>query len=242
MDTEEKIKFEKEIIRSNYLRICDGIAESAYKAGRAEGSVRLIGVTKFVETERILPAIEAGLTDVGENRAQELVDKFDFFSQCGVARHFIGTLQTNKVKYLIGRADVIQSVDREPLVSEINRIACKAGLIQRVLIEVNIGNEEQKAGIAPGALRTLLESISALPNIHVEGLMCIPPAGNEDEARPYFARMNELFLKMKELKLPNIDMNELSMGMSGDYKAAVAEGATMVRVGSAIFGARRYDL
>lgn len=242
MDTEERNKVEKEIVRSNYLHICEGIGEAEYKSGRPAGSVRLIGVTKFVETERILPAIEAGLTDVGENRAQELVDKFDFFTQCGVARHFIGTLQTNKVKYLMGRADLIQSVDREPLVAEINRHAAKAGLVQRILIEVNIGNEEQKAGIAPAALRTLLESISALPNIQVEGLMCIPPAGSEDEARPYFARMNELFLEMKALKIPNIDMKELSMGMSGDYKAAVAEGATMVRVGSAIFGARKYAL
>lgn len=220
--------------------IKESIAEAEYKANRLLGSVRLICVTKFIEKERILPAIMEGITDVGENRAQEFVDKFEFFSQYNLRKHFIGTLQTNKVKYLIGKADLIQSVDREALITEINRLAVKSELVQDILIEVNIGGEEQKAGIAAAALPELLKVVSDMPGIRVKGLMCIPPAGSEEETRPYFARMRELFDDMKRLECPNVHMQELSMGMSGDYKAAIAEGATMVRIGSAIFGARNY--
>ena len=222
----------------NLLRIREQIAETEYKYGRKSGSVRLIGVTKFKSVDEIRPAIEAGLADVGENRAQEFMDKLDFFTSKGLTKHFIGGLQTNKAKYLVGRADLIQSVDRQELAAEINRLAVKKGVVQPVLIEVNIGREEQKSGIAPELLPEFLKIVSDMPGILVNGLMCVPPAGSEDEARPYFARMRELFGEMKELELPNVSMRELSMGMSGDYKAAIAEGATMVRIGSAIFGPR----
>lgn len=222
----------------NLLRIREQIAETEYKYGRKNGSVRLIGVTKFKSVDEIRPAIEAGLADVGENRAQEFTDKLDFFTSKGLTKHFIGGLQTNKAKYLVGRADLIQSVDRQELAAEINRLAVKKGVVQPVLIEVNIGREEQKSGIAPELLPEFLKIVSDMPGIIVNGLMCVPPAGSEDEARPYFARMRELFGEMKELELPNVSMRELSMGMSGDYKAAIAEGATMVRIGSAIFGPR----
>lgn len=201
-------------------------------------SVRLVGITKFKTADEIRPAFEAGLRDAGENRAQEFNEKFDFFTSLGVRRHFVGALQLNKVKYLVGRADLIQSVDRPALAEEINRLAVKKGVIQPILIEVNIGREEQKSGVAPEELPELIGIITDMPGVSVNGLMCVPPAGSEDEARPYFAEMRELFERMRGLEGSNVSMRELSMGMSGDYKAAIAEGATMVRIGSAIFGPR----
>ncbi|MDY5179552.1 MAG: YggS family pyridoxal phosphate-dependent enzyme, partial [Eubacteriales bacterium] len=158
----------------------------------------------------------------------------------GVRPHFIGALQTNKAKYVVGKAELIQSVDRLALAEEINRLAQKAGLVQPVLIEINIGGEEQKSGILPGELPELLKLVSDMRNLSVKGLMCVPPAGNEDETRYFFAKMRELFLAAGEFSFPNFAAEQLSMGMSGDYKAAVAEGATMLRIGSAIFGARDY--
>ena len=215
----------------NYRRVCDEIAEAAYKAGRDPSEIRLVGATKFKTCAEILPALKAGLAEVGENRAQEFRDKFDFFTAQGVRPHFIGALQTNKAKYVVGKAELIQSVDR---------LAQKAGLVQPVLIEINIGGEEQKSGILPGELPELLKLVSDMRNLSVKGLMCVPPAGNEDETRYFFAKMRELFLAAGEFSFPNFAAEQLSMGMSGDYKAAVAEGATMLRIGSAIFGARDY--
>ena len=222
----------------NYHRVCDEIAEAAYKAGRDPSEIRLVGATKFKTCAEILPALKAGLAEVGENRAQEFRDKFDFFTAQGVRPHFIGALQTNKAKYVVGKAELIQSVDRLALAEEINRLAQKAGLVQPVLIEINIGGEEQKSGILPGELPELLKLVSDMRNLSVKGLMCVPPAGNEDETRYFFAKMRELFLAAGEFSFPNFAAEQLSMGMSGDYKAAVAEGATMLRIGSAIFGAR----
>ena len=219
-------------------RIRESIAEAEYKYGREAGSVRLIGITKFKTEDEIRPALEAGLAEVGENRAQEFTDKFALFTEFGVKKHFVGVLQTNKVKYLVGKADLIQSADRAELIREINRLALIRGVVQPILIEINIGAEEQKSGIAPDKLPELLSMITDMPGVFVKGLMCVPPAGSEDEARPYFARMRELFLRTAEAELPNCRMEQLSMGMSGDYRAAIAEGATMVRIGSAIFGPR----
>lgn len=224
--------------KTSFQKITEGIAEACYKAGRSAAEVRLVGATKFKTAEQIRPVIEAGLAEVGENRAQEFNEKYDFFMECGVKAHFIGALQTNKVKYLVGRAALIQSVDRLELAAEVNRLAARKKLVQPILIEVNIGGEEQKSGADPKELRELLKLISDMPAVRVEGLMCVPPAVCEEEARGYFARMRELFLSIGEEKLPNVFMNELSMGMSGDYKAAILEGSTMVRIGSALFGAR----
>ena len=222
----------------NLERIRESIAEAEQRYGRAAGSVALVGVTKFKSGEEILPALRAGLADVGENRAQEFNEKFELFTSFGVRKHFIGALQLNKVKYLVGRADLIQSVDRPELAREINRLALIRGVVQPILIEINIGGEQQKSGAAPDALGELLQAITSMPGILVKGLMCVPPAGSEDEARPYFARMRELFERMRSFEGGNVRFEELSMGMSGDYRAAIAEGATMVRIGSAIFGPR----
>ena len=147
-------------------------------------------------------------------------------------------MQTNKVKYVIGYANLIQSVDRLELAKEISRLAVKAGITQNVLAEVNIGGEAQKGGIAPDELKDLISVISELPGIRVKGLMCVPPAVGEGEARRYFASMRRLFEDIGSAGIPGVDMQELSMGMSGDYRSAIKEGATMVRVGTAIFGAR----
>ena len=227
-------------IRENYLAIRENMEKAAAAAGRSAGSVKLVAVTKFVEEARIAQALDCGIASVGENRVQELMGNLDFFHTRGVEVNLIGQLQTNKVKYIIGKVDMIQSVDRLALAQEIDRLAVRQGLVQDVLIEVNIGGEAQKGGIAPEELPTFLEMVSAMNGIRVKGLMCIPPAVGEEGARPYFARMRELFETLGSKSIPNVSMEQLSMGMSGDYRAAIAEGATMIRVGTALFGARQY--
>ena len=225
-------------IRENYLEICQSIADAAKQAGRRAEDITLVAVSKFVDEERIRLAHEAGANVFGESRAQELGEKMPMFEELGADVHFIGQLQTNKVKYVIGNASLIQSVDRLELAKEISRLAVKAGITQDVLAEVNIGGEAQKGGIAPDELKDLISIISELPGIRVKGLMCVPPAVGEEEARRYFASMRRLFEDIASAGIPGVDMRELSMGMSGDYKSAIKEGATMVRVGTAIFGAR----
>ena len=226
-------------IYDNYCSIRDAVAEAAITAGRDPKEVRLIGVTKFHPIADIEPAVAAGLTSVGENRVQELLEKFDYFHSAGLDVNLIGQLQTNKVKYVIGKVSLIQSMDRLELAKEVDKRARAASLVQDVLIEVNIGGEEQKGGILPEQLPDFLGLLSDMPGIRVKGLMCIPPAVGEQEARGYFAAMRKLFFDLKAQRLANIEMEHLSMGMSGDYRAAILEGATMVRVGTAIFGVRK---
>ena len=225
-------------VAENLKRVRDSVAEAALASGRKPSDVRLVCVTKFVDERRIAEAIGAGSLEVGENRAQELVDKFEFFRENGQTVHFIGQLQLNKVKYLIGRADLIQSADRLEAFSEIERLAGKHGLRQETLMEINIGDEPQKGGVAPSEAPELLKRISDMPHVCVRGLMCIPPAAGGEDARYYFRRMKELFEDIRSMEIPNVSMDILSMGMSGDFPSAVAEGANMVRVGSAIFGQR----
>lgn len=225
-------------IGENYEVVRENIAAACQNAGRDPSEVRLIAVTKFVPVERIAEAVEAGVKEVGENRPQELVSKLEFFKAKGLVAHLIGQLQTNKVKYAIGGAALIQSLDRIELAKEISRLAQRRELVQDVLVEVNIGEEPQKAGVLPGELPAFLDIISAMPGIQVKGLMCIPPNVGEGEVRPYFARMRRLFEELGSRSPQGVRMEELSMGMSGDYTAAILEGATMVRVGTALFGAR----
>lgn len=225
-------------IAENYFRVMDNISTACIEAGRRPEDVKLIAVTKYVDTQRIAEAVAAGARRVGENRVQEYRDKQSFFKSNGLDVHLIGQLQTNKVKYVVGNGVLIQSLDRIELAKEISRIASNKGVIQDTLVEVNIGGEAQKGGIAPEGLIPFLELVSAMPSISVKGLMCVPPAVGQDEARAYFAAMRRLFEDIRGMNIPNVDMLELSMGMSGDYKAAVLEGATMVRVGTGIFGAR----
>lgn len=224
----------------NYKRIKDDVANAAVLSGRNPEDVRLMCVTKTVEAEYINPVLDAGADLIGENRVQEFMGKKDALHLEKVEKHIIGHLQTNKVKYIAGEVDMIESVDSIKLAKEINKEFAKVDAVANVLVEVNIGNEESKSGIDISELDELLCQIAVLPNVKVKGLMTIPPICEEDEARKYFARMNEKFLALKEQQLDNIEMSILSMGMSGDYKAAIAEGSNIVRVGSAIFGARKY--
>lgn len=223
-------------IQENFAQIQEQIASACASCGRRTQEITLLAVTKFVPVERIAQALNLGITHVGENRAQELTQKLDFFveRQCDI--HFIGQLQTNKVKYIIGRVDLVQSVDRIQLAQELERQAAQRGVTQDVLVQVNIGAEPQKGGIDEHNLSAFLHSMVDMPHLRAMGLMCVPPALEAEQARPYFARMRGLWEASKHI--PGVTMRHLSMGMSGDYTVAIQEGATMVRLGSALFGER----
>ncbi len=223
-------------VRENYARIREAVQAAAQKNGRDPSDIALMAVTKTVAPEIVNCAIDCGITLLGENRVQEYQSKKDFYRP-EAAVHFIGHLQTNKVKYLIGNVSMIQSVDRMSLANEINRCAEKHGIRQDILLEVNIGGEESKSGIAPEALPELLEQAAQLPHVHVCGLMTIPPPSSDTR---YLEAMHRLFKDMQQRSVPNTEMRILSMGMSGDYEAAIACGSNLVRIGSALFGARNY--
>ena len=224
----------------NYKRIKEDVAQTALRAGRSADDVRLMCVTKTVEPEYINPVLDLGADLIGENRVQEYCSKLDTLHLDGVEKHIIGHLQTNKVKYIAGRVDMIESVDSLKLAREISKEFKKANSTANVLVEVNIGREESKSGCDIDELEELLYQISELDCIKVKGLMTIPPICDELQARKYFALMNKKFLELKEKKIDGVEMQTLSMGMSADYEAAILEGSNIVRVGSAIFGARKY--
>lgn len=224
----------------NYHRILNDVKETAVKAGRAENDVRLMCVTKTVEPEYINPVLDLGADLIGENKVQEYCSKLDTLHLDNVEKHIIGHLQTNKVKYIAGRVDMIESVDSLKLAKEIEKQFKKADAVANILIEVNIGNEESKSGCDITQLDELIYQISELDNIKIKGLMTIPPVCEADEARRYFAKMHDKFLQIKEKNMDNVSMDVLSMGMSADYEQAILEGSNIVRVGSAIFGARKY--
>lgn len=228
-------------VEENYKRVLDRVNEAAVKAGRSTDDVRLMAVTKTVESPYINRAIELGADLIGENRVQEYLGKKDELHLDGVEKHLIGRLQTNKVKYIVGEVDMIESVDSLKLAQEISKQSVKRGVVTPVLVEVNIGKEESKSGIFIEQLHDLLCEIASLEAVKVKGLMTIPPiCDSESEVRKYFETMHQSFIDIKDEKIDNIDMEILSMGMSGDFEAAVSEGSNIVRVGSAIFGARHY--
>lgn len=228
-------------VEDNYKRILDQVRESAVKAGRNENEVRLMCVTKTVEPVYINKVLELGADLIGENRVQEYLGKRDDLNLSGVERHLIGHLQTNKVRQIVGEVDMIESVSSLKLAKEISRVSAAKGIITECLAEVNIGKEDSKSGIYIEELEDILCEISSLEGIKIRGLMTIPPiCESEAEARRYFAEMRQYFIDIKDKKIDNVDMDILSMGMSGDFEAAVAEGSNIVRVGSAIFGARKY--
>lgn len=227
-------------VEENYRRVLSSVKEAAIKAGRDENSVRLMCVTKTVEPPYINKAIELGADLIGENRVQEYLGKRDDLNLTGVERHLIGHLQTNKVKQIAGEVDMIESVSSVKLAREISKVCSARGITANCLAEVNIGKEESKSGIYIEQLRETLCEISELPNIKILGLMTIPPiCDDEAQARRYFAQVRGAFEDIGS-SISNVEMKILSMGMSGDYEAAVAEGSNIVRVGSAIFGARKY--
>lgn len=202
------------------------------------GGAEICAVTKTVDVDTINLARAAGIRTIGENRVQELMSKIDRLDP-SYQIHLIGQLQTNKVKYIIGKVDMVQSLDRDALAQELSRRAESAGVVMPALVQVNIARESQKSGVDEDDLLDFLKRTSELPGIHVEGLMAIMPFADDPETvRPYFRRMRTWFDRLRDMDLNNVQMNVLSMGMSGDCLVAAEEGATMVRLGRALFGAR----
>jgi pyridoxal phosphate enzyme (YggS family) len=215
------------------------IRQAAVAAGRPPESVRLVAVSKTKPIQMIRAAIAAGATDIGENYVQEAREKFAALGALPVAWHFIGHLQTNKAKYVVRIFDLIHSVDNLKLAQEVNRQAEKINKVQEILIQVNNSGEEGKSGIPAKDAPALIEAIAPLANIRVRGLMTLPPYFDDPErARPYFRALRLLRDEILEKDIPNISMTQLSMGMTGDFEAAIAEGATLVRIGTALFGRR----
>ena len=223
-------------IAGNVARVLERIAAAERRAGRSPGSVKLIAASKMQPLPKILEAHAAGLSVFGENYVQEAEEKIPGLP--GAEWHMIGRLQGNKVRRAVSLFSWIQTADSGKRLEEISRCAAEAGKIVPVLLEVNLEGEQSKAGIAPAELRRLAETALGLPGIRVSGLMAIPPYGiDPEESRPYFVRLRHLRDALAR-ELPRADLKELSMGMSGDFEAAIEEGATMVRVGTAIFGLR----
>lgn len=226
-------------VRSNFEAVRDRIKRAAERAGRNPADIRLVAVTKQVEPERIIQAAHAGARIFGENYAQELRDKYEAVEKSvdeEVEWHFIGRLQRNKVKYLTGKVTLIHSLDSISVAEEINKRAERSGTKMPVLIEVDTAGEESKGGINAEGVGGFINGLGDLSSIEVQGLMTMPPFFDEPErARPYFRKLRELRDELRK-KFPLL--SELSMGMSGDFEVAIEEGATLVRVGSAIFGPR----
>lgn len=218
------------------------IERAARQAGRDPGGVTLVAVSKSVPVERLREAIAIGCRVFGENRVQEALAKMEVLgarAPAGIEWHLIGPLQTNKIKAAVGRFALLHAVDRLEVAERLDRAARERGLTQAVLLEVNVAGERTKHGFSPDELARVTERMGAFPGIRVLGLMAVPPAaGAPEEARPHFRRLRMLAAEVQALKIPGVTMRELSMGMSGDFEVAIEEGATMVRVGTALFGPR----
>ena len=229
-----------EVIAENVAAVKENMRQAALAAGRNPEEITLVAATKVQTSETIRNAIKAGITVCGENRVQELVAHLEDNAYEGAKVHFIGHLQTNKVKFVVGKVDMIESIDSLRLMDAVEKQAAKVDVIQDILLEVNIGDEESKGGAAIDEIMALANHAMECPHLRLRGIMCIPPAASTDEEnRGFFKETYQLFVDMKE-KLgdnnPNIDC--ISMGMSGDYPLAIEGGSTMVRVGTALFGAR----
>ena len=228
-------------VEYNYQRINERIAEAAQKIGKKREDITFLAATKTVDAATINHAISLGLDHIGENRVQELLSKYEDYNLENCSLQFIGHLQSNKVRQIVGKVDLIQSVDSFKLAKEISAQSVKRNVHTDLLVEVNIGREENKSGVFEENLEELLCQIAELDGISVQGLMTIPPiCDNKQKISQYFNKMHRLFIDISQKKLDNINMHILSMGMSDDYYEAILEGATMVRIGSALFGARNY--
>lgn len=227
-------------IAENIAQVRANIAAAARAAGRDPGEITLVGASKMNDAQACREAVAAGIDALGENRVQEMTAKLQENAYDGAPLHFIGHLQRNKVKQVVGKVSLIQSVGSPELLEEIEKTAGKLAIVQDILLEVNIGEEEAKSGFAPAALLSGAETALKKEHVRVLGLMTIPPAdAAREENLQYFDKVRALFLDMNE-KLFHNGLQVLSMGMSGDYEDAVRAGATMVRVGTAIFGSRHY--
>ena len=254
---------EKLSIRENIAEIKENVKKACMVSGAGEDSVRIVLATKTQPPEKINYAAECGITEIGENRVQELLEKYDAIDKEKLKIHFIGTLQSNKVKYIIDKVCLIHSVNSEKLALEISKQAKKHGLTAQVLVEVNAVSENSKTGVAIDELYGLLSYISGLENIQVRGLMAIPPAPEKaendqnspsetplivnklqinDDSRQYFKKIRQIFLDISAKKMDNISMDILSLGMSADYPCAIEEGSNLIRPGRAVFGERTKPL
>lgn len=222
------------------IQIKEKIAAAAREVGRDPGEITLEAATKVQSSDTIRAAIKAGITVCGENRVQELSAHLDDYAYDGACVHFIGHLQTNKVKQVAGRVDMIESIGSRHLLEAVGVQCAKLGLVQDILLEVNIGREAQKSGFLPEEIPTMVQDLGQFPHIRLRGLMTVPPIScNEGENRQFFAQMRHILVDIRKLMGDNVtDIDCLSMGMSGDYEDAVREGATIVRLGTALFGPR----
>jgi len=228
-------------IAENLRQVQDRVAAAAALSGRDTGEITLVGATKMNDAATVQQAIAAGLKVCGENRVQELLEKDAQGAYAGAQLHFIGHLQKNKARQIVGRVALIHSVDSLELMALISRLALERGLRQDILLEVNVAGEASKSGFRPQDIPAAIEAAAKYEGIFLRGLMTIPPiCGNGAENAPYFHQMMQLFIDNEPKKYDNISMGFLSMGMSGDYETAIACGANMVRVGTAIFGQRNY--
>ena len=225
----------------NYQKICENIERAAQSVGKTASDITFLAATKTVDADVINHAISLGLRYIGENRVQELLSKYDSYDLDHASLQFIGHLQTNKVRQIVGKVDLIQSVDSVKLAKEISRCSEKLGITTDILLEVNIGREENKSGVMPENLPDLLDQVKDIPAVKVRGLMAIPPiCENAQENCKFFDNMRHIFLDIGSKNIDNISMDILSMGMSDDYQEAIRCGANMIRVGSALFGKRNY--
>lgn len=221
-------------VKNNIQNIRQRIREACERSGRKEEDILLLGVTKTIGQELINCAIEEGICELGENRPQELKEKYPMFD--GVKWHLIGHLQTNKVKYIIDKTELIHSVYTEKLAAEIDRLAKKIDKVQKILVEVNISGEESKGGISPDEIDEFLKTISKYPNIRISGFMTMAPLGaDEVVVRQIFRKMHNIYVDISTKKYDNVYMEYLSMGMSNDFEIAIEEGANIIRVGSKMF-------
>ena len=221
---------ERNELHERIAQVKERVARAAEKAGKKPEDIILVAASKMNDAERVQEAIRAGIEVCGENRVQELLEKYEQNAYEGADLQFIGTLQTNKVKFLVGKVSLIQS-------------AAKHGIRQDILLEVNIGREQAKSGIDPDELLDAIDTLRAKPSLHIRGLMAIPPVADaETKNLRYFNEMRQVFVDILTKKYDNVDMDYLSMGMTNDFETAIACGANMVRIGTAIFGARPYQI
>jgi hypothetical protein len=219
-------------VKENYEKVLNRLRKAAERSGRKLEDIRLICVTKEATVEEVKEAVSVGVKEIGENRVQELLKKQNALKNPSLIWHFIGVLQTNKVKKVVGNVSLIQSLDRIPLAEEIEKRATQRNILQDVLVEVNISGEETKHGVSPDYLPHFLDELEKFSHLRVRGLMTIAPYIEPSETRPFFRKMRELFEKERKKRE---NFNILSMGMSNDFEVAVEEGSNMVRIGSAIF-------
>lgn len=225
-------------VTENIRKIREEIAEAATRSGRQPSAVRLMAVTKTVDDARIIESIKAGVDILGENYIQEARRKIETFGK-SMEWHMIGHLQTNKARFAVNLFTMVHSVDRMELAAELNRRAGAAGLTMKILIEVNAAGETTKSGTDAADAISLVRAIAPMPSLSIQGLMTMPPFfDNPEKARPFFRKLRALRDEIEAAGIPGVEMKELSMGMSGDYIAAVEEGATIVRLGRSIFGER----